>query len=382
MSAWTIAPAELLVERAKQETGLSDFGPDGWQEGLEQLIAAVPSDLGTDTAAIEILERTFAGRLANRLRVENWYAEHDSETNHRVEGPVIILGLPRTATTALQYLLAIDPQFRYQRRWEVSDPVPPPHLASEDADPRRLAARATQSVQHISTADGPMEDGPVLALNFHHQELGLPLPTYTRWWRTCDTTSTYAYHERVLRLLHSHRPPYRWLLKAPAYCFHLREIAGQYPDARFLMTHRDPVIAFASACSVVREAQQMMVPSHRRDPAELGAFVLEHLVEAMRCAMAGREALGEDRFLDVYQDDVEARPIETVNRIYDFLGLRFTDEVRSAMESWCVENRRGSRGEHRYTAAEFGCAPEMVQLAFHDYLERFGRLSRSRGGNI
>jgi Sulfotransferase family len=381
MSAWTIAPAELLVERAEQETGLSDFGPGGWQEGLEQLIAAVPSDIGTDTAAIEILERMFAGRLANRLRVEDWYAEHGSEANHGVEGPVVILGLPRTATTALQYLLAVDPQFRYQRRWEVADPVPPPRLASEDVDPRRLAATASQSVQHISTADGPMEDGPVLALNFHHQELGLPLPTYTRWWRTSDVTSTYAYHERVLRLLHAHRPPYRWLLKAPAYCFHLQEIAGQYPDARFLMTHRDPVIAFASACSVVREAQQMMVPSHRRDPAELGASLLEHLVEAMRRAMAARDALGEDRFLDVYQEDVEARPLATVNRIYGFLGLRLTDEVRLAMECWTVENRRGSRGEHRYSAEEFGCDQETVRLAFHDYLERFGRLSQSRGGN-
>src|SRR5262249_8457266 len=160
-------------------------------------------------------------------------------------------------------------------------------------------------------------------------------------------TSTYAYHERVLRLLHAYRPPYRWLLKAPAYCFHLREIAGQYPDARFLMTHRDPVVAFASACSVVREAQQNMVPSHRRDPAELGGFVLEHLVEAMSRAMSGRDALGEDRFLDVYQEDVEARPVDTVNRIYDFLKLPCTDEVRSGMESWTVENRRGSRGEHR-----------------------------------
>jgi hypothetical protein len=381
MSARTIAPAELLVERARQETGLSDFGPDGWQEGLDQLIDAVPSDLGTDTAAIEILERMFVGRLANRLRVENWYEEHGREANHPVEGPVVIMGLPRTATTALQYLLAVDPQLRYQRRWEVADPVPPPRLDSEDMDARRLAARATQSVQHISTADGPMEDGPVLALDFHHQELGLPLPTYTRWWRTSNVTGTYAYHERVLRLLHAHRPPYRWLLKAPAYCFHLPEIAGQYPDARFLMTHRDPVVAFASACSVVRDAQQNMVPSHRRDPAELGGFVLEHLVEAMSRVMSGREALGEDRFLDVYQDDVEARPIETVYRIYDFLDLPCTDEVRSAMESWVLENRPGSRGHHRYSTAEFGCTPESVRLAFRDYLERFASLSRSRAGD-
>src|SRR5919198_6620788 len=40
-----IARPDELVARACEATGLDDFGMDGWQEGLEQLVAAVDADL-------------------------------------------------------------------------------------------------------------------------------------------------------------------------------------------------------------------------------------------------------------------------------------------------------------------------------------------------
>ena len=51
----------------------------------------------------------------------------------------MVFGLPRTGTTALHYLLSVDPQFRYLRSWELRDPVPPPDIATEEAI---LAVRA------------------------------------------------------------------------------------------------------------------------------------------------------------------------------------------------------------------------------------------------
>jgi Sulfotransferase family len=375
MSVSTMVDPEDLTERARCATGLSDFGPDGWQIGLEHFVASARVDIGTNPSAVATVEAMAVGRLANRLKIERWYADHRGDPIDPVQGPVFIVGLPRTATTALHYLLAIDPQFRYQRRWEVADPVPPPDLATEAEDPRRLSATASLSVQHIATSDGPLEDGALLALDFHNQELGLPLPSYTRWWRCADMTSTYAYHDRVLSLLHSRRPPSLWLLKAPAYCFHLPQIASQYPQARFLMTHRDPVVAFASTCSVVQEARRLLVPSYQTDPVELGGFLLEHLVEATRRALSAREILGDHRFCDVHQADVEARPMETVERIYRFLGLPLSDDVRSAMEDWTVENRRGARGEHRYTAEQYGQTAETLREAFHEYIGRLGDLN-------
>jgi hypothetical protein len=42
------------------------------------------------------------------------------------------------------------------------------------------------------------------------------------------------------------------------------------------------------------------------------------------------------------------------------------------MVEWSSENRAGSRGEHRYSAEEFGLTDEQIRAEFADYLEAFG----------
>ncbi|MCH2171919.1 sulfotransferase [Myxococcota bacterium] len=366
-----ICSASEMVDRARERSGLSNFGPTGWEEGLERLVSAVEVDIGENPAAIEVIEAILTGRLINRLRTEKWYEDHAESASQPVDGPVVILGLPRTSTTALQYLLAVDPQFRFQRTWEVMDPVPPPEAATEEKDPRRLSAVARPNVQHISSVDGPIEDVIVLSLHFHNQELGLPVPTFTRWWRSTDLTSTFAYHERVLRMLHAHRPPFLWLLKTPLFMFHLDQLSAHYPNARFLMTHRNPVASFPSACSTVLAAQQGVLPAHQVDPIRLGNDLLEHLVEGARRTIAERLRLGEERFFDIGEGEIESKPIETVERIYSFLGLDLSDATRAAMAQWALDNRRGSRGVHHYAPEDYGCKIEGVSAAFAEYMERF-----------
>jgi hypothetical protein len=275
------------------------------------------------------------------------------------------------------YLLTRGPDFRYQRRWEIGSPVPPPDARGDEDDERRLRAigrgegRAGGSTQNISELDGPVDDAAILGLDFHNQELGLPLPTYTRWWRESSLRATYAYHERVLRLLHTGRPPYRWIVKAPWHNFHLGELAAQYPHARFVMAHRDPAVAFPSACSTVATAQRNALPQQPPDPVALGSFLLEHLVEGIGRAMADRAAIGDHRFLDVRQTDLEADPVGTAERIYDFVGLEFPGVTRAAMGQWEVANRRGTRGQHRYAAEEYGLTKDAIRTAFGDYIRRF-----------
>ena len=367
-----MATVDELIARATEQSGLTDFGADGWQEGLEQLVAAVTFDFGGDPTGAATAEGMVVTRLVNRLRIEEWYGEHGDEAAPPVQGPVVIVGLPRTATTALQYLLAVDPQFRFTRAWEASNPVPPPELATEHEDPRRVAATSRESVRHISSPDGPIEDGMVLGLHFHGQELGLPVPTYTAWWRDADLAGTFVYYDRVLRLLHAHRPPHLWLPKGPAYLFHLEALARQYPDARFLVTHRDPTVALPSTCSTVIDTWSMLVPTVTVDREAVGRFLLGHYVEGTRRAIAARRTLGEQRFFDIAQQDVERDAVGTAERIYSFLDLELGDDVRDAMAIWAKENRRGVRGEHVYTADEFGLTTDGIRDAFGHYLDAFG----------
>jgi hypothetical protein len=367
-----VLTSDRLIEQACRASGLSDFGPDGWRDGLDQLVQAVESDIGNDPGTVEAIGGLLTARLVKRLRVEEWLATHRDVEAPAVKGPVVIVGLPRSGTTAVHYLLAADPRFRYLRAWELSDPVPPPNAATEAADPRRADGARAPDVRHIQAVDGPVEDGPIHELCFHHGELALPVPSYTAWWRGADHSAAFPYHERMLRLLHRDRPPYLWLLKMPTYLFQLRLVAEAYPGVRFVMTHRDPVASVASTCSTILDSRHRRVPGWVPDPIALGQEVLDHFAAGMRLAVETRRALGPDRFVDVAQRDVESDAVSVAERIYAFLGLELGIEVRDAMADWARLNRPGSRGEHRYRADEYGLSERSIRESFAIYLDEFG----------
>ena len=146
----------------------------------------------------------------------------------------------------------------------------------------------------------------------------------------------------------------------------------QYPGARFLMTHRDPGLAIPSTCSTILDVRPRLLSGAPVDGAVLGPEILEHYVEGVQRAIAARIQIGEAHFLDVGQRQFEADAVGTAERIYDFLGLELRTEVQEAMAEWSVRNRRGSRGEHRYAAADYGLDEDGIRRAFAAYVDAFG----------
>ena len=73
--------------------------------------------------------------LRQRLQVEDWYRRHPEIDDDAIDAPLFGLGLPRTGSTALSFLLAQDPDIRYLRSWESAEPCPPPSTVQGD-DPR------------------------------------------------------------------------------------------------------------------------------------------------------------------------------------------------------------------------------------------------------
>ncbi len=364
-----VATADALIARARERTGLDDLGPGDWRLGLDRLVEAVDTELA-EPSSVQRIEALLVERLVQRLRIEGWYAEHRAEAERPATAPLMIIGLPRTATTAIHHLLATDPQFRYLRSWEVKDPVPPPVRATEHADPRRPAEVPGDDIRHIVTVDGPAEDWPIHAFAFDHAELTLPVPEYSVWWRSRSHDDLLGYHERVLRLLQSHRPPDRWLLKLPAYIFLLPEVVAEYPEVRFVWTHRDPVTVMASTCSTVADSRSQRTPESPPGP-DFGRQQLEHFAEGVQRALAARDLLGEDRFVDVTQPELEADAVAVAERVYEAAGLTLVGGVADAMADWAEANRRGARGAHRYSLEEYGLTEADVTAAFADYSERF-----------
>jgi hypothetical protein len=224
---------------------------------------------------------------------------------------------------------------------------------------------------HLWDPDVTEEDVELLGTDFHAQQMGLPVFSYHAWWRDCDMQPTFAFHKRVLQLLQSKRPPNLWLLKAPAHNFHLEAIARNYPDVRFVMTHRDPGKSVPSAISLV----SALMPPGSLSEAQLASFGrhhAEHLRIGVERAMEARKRIGEDRFFDVHHRVFIKDSFGVLDNIYKFLGFELRPHIRAKMEQWHAANRTGAHGKHHYTAEQFGLTEAQIRSDFDAYIKRYG----------
>src|SRR5271168_689154 len=131
--------ADELEAGACAATGLEDFGSPYYREGLERIVEALNSEADLNDLGRIIQHATISNALIQRLKIEAAYKQHPEIDDQVIDGPVFVIGLPRTGTTALSQLVAADPQFRSLRTWESGSPVPPPETNTEHTDPRIAA---------------------------------------------------------------------------------------------------------------------------------------------------------------------------------------------------------------------------------------------------
>jgi hypothetical protein len=373
--------ADELEDGARAATGLDDFGSAYYREGLERTADALNTEAGLNDLGNVIQHATISNALIQRLRIEDTYRQHPEIDGEVIGGPVFVIGLPRTGTTALSQLVAADPQFRSLRTWESQACTPPPEAATQHSDPRIAAAAEGMAMMdemfprmrsmYSSEPEAATECQDLMGMSFRtfHFDGVVRVPGYLSWLMQCDMRETYTYHRRVLKLLQWHCPPNLWHLKTPVHMFSLDALVEAYPNARFLWSHRDPAKVLASVCSLIHYVRSWS--SDRDDAVELGAEQLTSWAEAVRRAMDFRKRVGDDRFVDVSFADLQTDSVATIERSYDQLGLTFGDDARMRVAEWARGHAPGSRGEHTYDLADYGLTPQSVRERFTNYLATY-----------
>jgi hypothetical protein len=370
-----------LTEAAAAHAGLDDFGGDSFRRGLEVLTMALAEEGELSGVGRHVARGHLLRLLVSRLRIEEWYGRHPEIEQEKTPAPIFVLGLPRTGTTTLSARLARDPDTRSLRTWESSAPTPPPETATQESDPRIERARAEQEAMHAAFPDmrkmydaaptDPTECQDLLGMELatHHFSGQYWVPSYSAWLLERDMTNAYRYHQRTLKLLQWRCPPNRWHLKTPVHMLALDALDGVYPDARFVMTHRDPAAVLGSVCALIQVTRSMA--SEKRDPHRIGREQLELWPLALERAMAFRERIGEERFADVYFAEQLSDPVGVVERAYRKLGIRFTEQARERMSAWAETHQRGRHGTYTYRLEDYGLDADGVRERFRPYVERF-----------
>ena len=375
--------ADQLIEEAIAQVSLDDFRGDSYREGLDVLVKDYNAGLANgwmNQNGRDMTARDSVHYLTRRLLVTDYLKQNPALTQAKVERPVFVMGIPRTGTTLLSNLLACDPARRSPLSWEIDEPVPPAEPGMTRTDPRALAKLAQEeeikrvmpgvAKYYRGSAIYPNECVFFLAHDFKTLMIESKgrLPEYREFIFNCSMASAYSYHRRFLQLLQGKNPGV-WNLKMPSHTLHLDDLMAEYPDARLVWTHRDPLTATGSFCSLLRFAFSMS--SDNPDIEWNAENCLWQAKEHAERAMDFRDNYGEDRVIDVHYADLLDRPMETMKSLYAALGDDFTEGAQSGMQAWLDDNPQNKFGKHEYKLDEFGLTVDRVRDTFSRYLSRY-----------
>jgi hypothetical protein len=382
---------DALVSAACQRTKLEDFGEPGWREGLEVLCLALELEGNLSTFGRIAMRGLITSSLATRLRLLDWVKRHPEVREQKIERPWIVVGLPRTGTTLLSLLLALDPEVRPLLHWESANLIPPPDLASHAEDPRiAAAAKQVAQLEGLNPAIRAMHPmGATLAtecvgfLFFDLRSLLIEtqahIPSYGRWLEKADMHSAYALHRLALQVLQSRIPTIAWSLKTPQHLWHLDTLLEFYPDARVVWTHRDPTKVVTSVASLNTSLQRMNVRSN--DPVAIGRDWNDKLHLAVTRGIEfdvrqnGRTWCHHLRYADLMAD-----PIAAVRALYAHFGAQVSPLHARRMDVWMSERHQEVHGRHVYDPADFGLTNEGIAERYAEYRARFAVPDEVRSG--
>ncbi len=378
-----LEPDALLADAAAQ-TGLEDFGDSGFEERLEILLRALREEAGLSPFGVVSNYNLLLQLLKNRLLVQNLVARHPEIHDVRIVRPIIIAGLPRTGTTHLHNLIAADPALRSLPYWESLEPVlaESERPAPGEPDPRLARTAAALGVvdamlplfkrMHEMTVDHVHEEIQLLAIDFSTMlfDTIAPMPSWREYYRSHDQTPHYAYLRTVLKVLQWLRGGARWVLKSPQHLEQLGPLRAVFPDAMFVLTHRDPVSITVSMATMVAYTARMHV--ERPDPVAIGRYWSARVEDLLAACVRDRHLLPAEQSIDVRFHELTADDVGMVERIYALAGQPMTPAVRAAMDAFMADHPRGKHGALVYDLADFGLDAVERRAALRSYSERFG----------
>ncbi|NBC47345.1 MAG: sulfotransferase [Gammaproteobacteria bacterium] len=294
-----------------------------------------------------------------------------------IDEPVFVLGVPRSGTTRLHQVLAQDEQFTTFRTWEclfapsVTQRLFFLGLARID---RLIGSPGAKLVGWVERrAFAGLDDVHPMGLTTPEEDyfslmpalscfiLALPFPGFEHIWRVgrFDADLPERERERLLdfyesclkRHLYVHGPSTRLLSKNAAFASWAQSLARRFPDARFIVSLRDPVETVPSQLSSIGSGLAFFgvpansEPVRQRLTAQL-AFYYENLDRL-------REQLPERRHAALGMQALRSGLGELITAIYARFELQLSPAFAKVLAQEDGRARR-YQSTHRYSLEQFG----------------------------
>ena len=381
-----------LIQSARVEAGLSDFGDESFFAPMEKLLDCAARDVDFHEQGLGSFRFDVVRCLVNRLRMQDDIKRHPEILDEDVSDPIIITGLGRSGTTKLHKMLSTPDDVQKTYFWRMWNPARFPDAVPGKLDPRIAAA----DFSDLISEDKPGVDAA------HHIEQGeveeesmLYFFTFENWaW--CQIAPTFSFHDWVME--QPGNRPYRfvktmlqylqwqdggrvgnrvgnrgdrpWILKAPFHLPYIDTLLDCYPNATVVHTHRDPRQTMPSWTKFI--CNLWLIQSNPVDPLVAGKELLHSWSQAMMRYLEKRDRLKLDnRIVDVKYEHIRNDPMSVVKEIYRRTGREMSADAEQKMAAWHESNEQGRFGRHEYSLQEFGLTEQMIDDSFSDYINRF-----------
>ena len=387
--------SEALARQGRSGDGVGALtapGPgtgDDFLEPLDIVLDSLVHEANLHLLGRWITRRFILRLLEVRLQICDMVRSDPGLRDEQIVEPLFVVGAPRTGTTILHALLAADDRHRVPLGWEFLRPVPSPVTETRETDPRialadaelRLPGLVTSGLGAIHAYGGQMTKECLSAMSFSFRSEEFisrySTPTYIDWLGSCDMTPAYEMHRLVLQILQRRMPTSKWVLKSPVHLHNLPVLLNAYPDARLIVTHRDPLAILGSVTSLI--ATLRYAHSDFVDTAMIGRYHsdlyladLDGLVDLVGTAALPQDRVAHGSFAEFNRDGVAV-----VTRMYAELGIDLPDEVAVSMAAALADRPREKLGAHTYDFEWLGLDPDVERARFVRYLSFLNGLTDS-----
>ena len=303
---------------------------------------------------IEFYSRLFStGFLIQRLL----FSRKVSRISLKDDPPLFILGLWRTGTTHLHYLMASDQRFGYLKNHQAF--TMNFSLLSLDRLNKILSifvpGKRPQDAVKVTLDDPAEEEQPFSTMTTRSAIHSFFFPKNKSYFTKYHLFENITREEKdawkkdylfLLKNIAYYSKKNRLLLKNPHNTGRVRELLELFPDAKFIFIHRHPYTVFRSTKKLYNRMISSQMLQHCSQK-EIEKCILDDNAKILQKYLRERVLIPDGHLIEIGFDDLESRPLETMERIYRELDLGGFEQARPYMENYLDSVKQYKRNKYR-----------------------------------
>jgi hypothetical protein len=368
---------ERLINRAMKKSGLSDFGDEGFREGLQVLCDSLTEDADLSLLGRLFMRERILSALTTRLSLRKLELEQPEIFERPLNSPLIILGLPRTGTTMLHRLAASASGARHLKTWEVMFPLPPEtgpdkrhHRIKERLRKTNIAAPSLSAKHFVSVDDAEecifLMEPSLMSPSFWTVA---NCDSYLHWLMDQETSQSVSTYKKLLQIFQSQSPNKRLTLKAPALTPYIGELAAEIPSASLIQTHRKPEEVFVSLTSLFCTLKGLV--TENLNVSEMNQTTERLVLESLQRNQQQRETIREGKIVDIRYTDLLEDPVKELKRAYKTFGFDWSEERQRELTEAHNHRPQHAHGRHIYSAETYNLNTDEIADKFAFYSDRY-----------